>query len=266
MMRPEAADAALKSIQQRLKTAGLYLGPVDGLWGKGSDGAFDGLLALARPQASAPPSHHPATATDADFAQAAGFLGCTVSQVRAVWEVESGGGFFTDVRADILALDGPGGFLDGDLPKILFEAHVFDRLTGGKFRAAYPNLSSPSWNRKLYVGGQGEYARLYRAMTLDHDAALKSASWGGAQIMGFNYDKAGYMDVESFVEAMKRGEKEHLLAFAAFVKNSHLDDELRQVSGDPRTCAPFAAGYNGQGFAANRYDAKIADAFLKWSR
>ncbi|MFY8101047.1 MAG: hypothetical protein ACOVOA_13940, partial [Allorhizobium sp.] len=73
--------------------------------------------------------------TLADFRTAAATLGCTSAQIRAVWEVESGGGWFTDVRSDILALDGPGGFLDGPhLPKILFEAHVFDRQTAGRYR------------------------------------------------------------------------------------------------------------------------------------
>ena len=121
--------------------------------------------------------------TLADFRTAAATLGCTSVQIRAVWEVESGGGWFTDVRSDILALDGPGGFLDGPhLPKILFEAHVFDRRTAGRYRDSHPNLSSRVWNRKLYIGGQGEYVRLWKAMQLDRHAALMSASVGGAQI------------------------------------------------------------------------------------
>ena len=129
----------------------------------------------------------------ADFAKTATTLGCTTAQIRAVWEVESGGGWFKDVRADILALDGPGGFLDGPhLPKILFEAHIFDRYTEGRFRASHPNLSSARWDRKLYVGGQGEYIRLWKAMALDRRAALLSASVGGAQIRGFNHKAAGF--------------------------------------------------------------------------
>lgn len=141
--------------------------------------------------------------TLADFNAAATSLGCTSAQIRAVWEVESGGGWFKDVRADILALDGAGGFLDGPhLPKILFEAHVFDRYTEGRYRDSHPNLSSRAWNRKLYVGGQGEYVRLWKAMQLDRHAALLSASVGGAQIMGFNHKLAGFDTVEAFWDAM----------------------------------------------------------------
>ena len=174
----------------------------------------------------------PLDPTAADFAEAASRLGCSVAQIRAVWEVEAtGSGWFTDVRASILALDGPGGFLDGfNLPKILFEAHQFDRLTDGRFRTGHPNLSSAKWNRSLYVGGQGEYERLHRAMQLDREAALKATSWGGPQIMGFNHALAGYATVDALVEAMKTGGRAHLMAFVEFIRNSGLTDELRAIT------------------------------------
>jgi len=205
--------------------------------------------------------------TDQDFADAAVTLGCSVAQIRAVFEVEaSGSGWFTDVRADILALDGPGGFIDGNLCKILFEAHHFDRLTQGRFRAKYPNISSPKWNRALYVGGQAEWSRLHLAMTLDRSAALKAASWGGPQIMGFNHELAGFATVEKFVEAMQSGSRAHLMAFVNFVKNSGLGPALRQITTVHASAVPFARGYNGKGYAANEYHIKIARAFAKWSR
>ncbi len=204
--------------------------------------------------------------TEADFQQVAAALGCTVAQIRAVWEVESGGGWFKDVRADILALDGPGGFLDGPhLPKILFEAHIFDRYTEGKYRASHPNLSSARWNRKLYIGGQGEYIRLWKAMALDRKAALLSASVGGAQIMGFNHQAAGFPTVEAFWDAMKQSEAAHLKAFAAFITSKKLVNALRAISNVAAACMAFAKGYNGAGFAANNYHVKIAAAHAKYS-
>ena len=204
--------------------------------------------------------------TEADFQQVAATLGCTMAQIRAVWEVESGGGWFRDVRADILALDGPGGFLDGPhLPKILFEAHIFDRYTEGKYRASHPNLSSARWNRKLYVGGQGEYIRLWKAMALDSKAALLSASVGGAQIMGFNHQAAGFATVEAFWDAMKQSEAAHLKAFAEFITSKKLVNALRAISNVAASCMAFAKGYNGAGFAANNYHIKIAAAHAKYS-
>ncbi len=207
--------------------------------------------------------------TEADFARVAKRLRCSVAQIRAVWEVESGGGWFTDVRKDILELDGPGGFLGGPhLPKILFEAHKFHKYTRGRFTASHPKISSRRWNRKLYVGGVGEYTRLFQAMQLDHDAALMSASVGGAQIMGFNHKLAGFDTVAEFWDAMKSGEPAHLDAFASFVENSGLAGALRKVSRYHAACAPFARGYNGSGYASHRpgYHIRIARAFHKWSR
>lgn len=207
--------------------------------------------------------------TPADFTKAAQRLQCTVAQIRAVDEVESGGGWFTDMRADILAADGPGGFIDGpNLPKILFEAHWFDHYTGGKYRGTHPNISSASWNRRLYVGGQGEYARLANAMKLDRVAALKSASWGRYQIMGFNHSKAGFTTVDAFVEAMKLNEREHLEAFVNFVLNSPgLAGKLRKISNMHADCIPFALEYNGPGQAQSdpAYNIRIARAHKKWS-
>lgn len=202
----------------------------------------------------------------ADFTATASSLGCTAAQIRAVWEVESGGGWFKDVRADILALDGPGGFLDGPhLPKILFEAHIFDRYTDGQYRTSHPNLSSARWDRKLYVGGQGEYVRLWKAMALDRHAALLSASVGGAQIMGFNHAAAGFETVEAFWEAMKVSEVAHLKAFASFIAAKRLVTALKAISNTPADCIAFAKGYNGSGYAANNYHVKIAAAHAKYA-
>lgn len=204
--------------------------------------------------------------TAADFAAVAADLGCTVAQIRAVWDVESGGGWFSDVRADILALDGPGGFLDGPhLPKILFEAHIFDRFTRGRFRTSHPNLSTARWNRKLYVGGQAEYGRLWQAMALDRTAALLSASVGGGQIMGFNHAAAGFDTVEAFWEAMKRSESAHLAAFARFIASRKLVDALKAISNTASDCIGFAKGYNGTGYAANAYHVKIAAAHARYA-
>lgn len=229
------------------------------------DAAIDAGLGITAPTQKVVASRQIGLTQD-DFAEVARALGCTVAQIRAVWEVESGGGWFADVRGDILALDGPGGFIDGpNLPKILFEAHIFDRETGGRFRASHPNLSSSRWDRKLYVGGQAEWIRLHRAMQLDRRAALRSASVGGAQIMGFNHKLAGFDTVEAFWDAMKVSERAHLDAFAAFIRNSNLLAALRQISNYHAACVPFASGYNGTGFAANEYHIKIARAHAKFS-
>lgn len=184
-----------------------------------------------------------------DFAAAASRLGCTVAQIRAVDEVESNGS----------------GFLPDGRPRILFEAHKFDEFTGGRFRSSHPTLSSRAWNKKLYVGGAGEWNRLNQAISLDAVAALKSASAGRYQIMGFNFELADFESVEAFWVAMKRSERDHLDAFCAFIESKRLQDELRQISNVHAACIPFAKGYNGTGYARNAYHIKLARAHSKWS-
>jgi hypothetical protein len=186
---------------------------------------------------------NPAPLTDEDFERAATSLGCTVAAVRAVSLVESKGGYYVDGR-----------------PKILFERHIFSRRTSGLFDASNPGISG----RKPggYKGGLAEYDRLAEAIACNREMALKSASWGAFQIMGFNHELAGFDDVESFVQAMVHGgEAAHLDAFVVFVKKNGLDDELVR-----KNWARFAQGYNGPNYAINEYDKKLAEAFAFFNK
>lgn len=182
--------------------------------------------------------------TDADFERAAARLHCEVPAIRAVAKVESGG---------------RGGFLADGRPKILFESRWFHQLTGGRFDATHPGLSTPTWIRN-YLGGAGEYDRLQAAIALDRTAALKAASWGMFQILGINHAAAGFADVEAYVRAQLDSEGAHLDAFAAFVMSKRLDDALRD-----RRWTDFARQYNGPGFAENRYDSKMAEAYAQYA-
>ena len=164
-------------------------------------------------------------------------LGCAVAAVRAVIDVESRGGFLPDGR-----------------PKILFERHYFSRLTKGKHDSKHPDISHKKWGG--YKGGKAEYDRLGRAIALDRDAALRSASWGAFQIMGDNCKLAGFNNVEAFVTAMVAGEPEQLDAFVSFVQSTNLDDELRRLD-----WVGFARGYNGAAYKANKYDEKLDAAY-----
>ena len=180
--------------------------------------------------------------TDAGVIAAAASLGCEPAIVRAVAEVESRGS----------------GFLPDGRPVILFEGHVFSRRTGGEHDLQHPTVSYPKWTRAHYVGGEREYDRLAEAQALDPNVALESASWGAFQIMGFNARSCGFRGVFDFVAAMHESADRHLLAFVEFVKSQGLDDALRRMD-----WTAFARGYNGSGFAQNRYDVKLAAAYAK---
>lgn len=186
----------------------------------------------------------PPSLTEADYIAAAKRLGCSVPAIKAVAEVESSGS----------------GFLPTGEPKILFEAHIFDRLTDGKYRKTHPNISSAKWNKALYGPVSRQHARLQEAVALDREAALQSASWGKFQVMGSNWKLVGRKSLQDFITAQYRSEREHLNDFVGYVLARGLADELQRLD-----WAGFASGYNGPSYAANHYDTKMAAAYRKWS-
>ncbi len=150
------------------------------------------------------------------------------------------------------------GFLPGEprRPKILFEAHAFHRLTGGRFAGQAPNLSQATWDRKAYAASAaGEWKRLEAACALDRPAALQSASWGLFQLMGFNYAYCGCPDVEAFVAKQYAGADEQLASFARFIARPPYLPALRN-----KQWTKFAEAYNGPAHAKNKYAEKLADA------
>lgn len=174
-------------------------------------------------------------------------LGVAEACLRAVAAVESSGSGF--MRSP------------SQLPKILFEGHIFHRRTQGRFGASHPGLSYPRWDRTKYSGSvAGEWKRLDAACALDRAAALASASWGAFQIMGFNHALCGFDDVEAFVCAHKESADAQLAAFARFISRPRLLNALRG-----RNWQGFAAAYNGPDFAKNRYDTKLATAYARFS-
>ena len=178
--------------------------------------------------------------TEADYQQAATRLGISVKAVKAVAQVEASGS----------------GFLPSGKPKILFERHWFSNLTQGRFNSTHSDIS----NRKPggYVGGEGEWNRLNRAIALNRVAALHSASWGMFQILGANFRSAGFTSVDNFVNTMNLSEGEHLKAFVNFIIKTGAAQHLERL--DWRR---FALSYNGPSAIKNGYDRKMAAAFAR---
>lgn len=150
------------------------------------------------------------------------------------------------------------GFLPDRRPKILFERHIFRRETGGRFDASNPEISNRT------PGGYGalgayQYDRLQQALALDRKAALRSASWGIGQTMGFNAEIAGYSDVEALVNGMMVSETEQLRAMAQMITHNNLHKAL-----SAHNWAAFAGGYNGPDYAKNNYDTRLAEAYNKY--
>lgn len=156
------------------------------------------------------------------------------------------------------------GFLDSGKPQILFEGHVFYKylkanvksLDMNKLCAQYPNIVYPKWDRSKYFGGEKEWTRLEQARKINMKYANYAASWGMFQVMGFNYKTCGCKSIDEFVEKMCTSQEQQLLLTLNFLKNSNLIVPLQK-----RQWATFAKGYNGPGFAKNKYHIKLQAAY-----
>jgi hypothetical protein len=146
------------------------------------------------------------------------------------------------------------GFFADRRPQVLYERHVFHRLTHGKFRSTAPGISSPKAGG--YLGGTKEYDRLAEALALDREAALSSTSWGIGQVMGFHAEALGCDDVEQLVTEMMKSEDRQLGVMALFIAGENLHVPLGK-----HDWTRFARGYNGPQFAKNQYDEKLQHAF-----
>ena len=145
--------------------------------------------------------------------------------------------------------------------KALYEPHKAYKLSSGETRKKLvaAGLAYPKWGEKKYPADS--YPRILKAMEIDEDVALMATSWGLPQILGENYELAGYDSVQGMVLAFQEDEDNQLEAMISFVKETGLADELRR-----HEWAAFARGYNGPGYAKNRYDVKLRDAYAKWQR
>jgi hypothetical protein len=187
--------------------------------------------------------------SEADYQDLSSEFGLEVALIKTVMDVESSGsGFLLNEPAPAR-------------PKILFEAQWFYKLTPKPVSKTRPDLSSPTWNRALYKGGSAEWSRLLDAMDFDEVQAVKSASFGLGQVMGFNYPAAGCSSLQQFIQENFAGEYWQARHMLNFIKNNNLLDELQR-----KDWAGFACGYNGPGYKANQYDIKLAQAYQRHSK
>ena len=186
-----------------------------------------------------------------DVGDAARWLGVETAVLLSFMEVEAAGRGF-DGRAR---------------PKMLFEPHVFWRELGAgqkRDRAAREGLAYSNWGAAKYPADS--YPRLRSAMSIDQGAALRSASWGLGQIMGFNSAAAGHQSVESMIQSAIQGEREQLWSMVTLMRTWGM---VPMLTGRDFTKAsswePAALKWNGAGFATHNYHGRIADAYLKHS-
>ena len=158
------------------------------------------------------------------------------------------------------------GFI-GDVPKILYEPHIMHRLLTKKnyitirdnLMKAHPNLCYPRWGTYKYGAESIQHRRLEIASQFNRDTALESCSWGLGQVMGFHWKSLGYESLQAFINDMYESEAKQLEAMIRFIKVNGLLLALKN-----KDWVKFARGYNGSGYAKNKYHIKLANAYAKY--
>lgn len=176
-------------------------------------------------------------------------IGVEEAALRAVLSVETNGK----------------GFDKSNRPKALFERHVFYRLLKNKpdtlNLALNAGLAYKDWGTKPYpLTSDGVYAEIEAAYEMAPSEALQSTSWGLGQIMGENYKVIGYDAPETMVQDAMDSEINQLRQMAKFIKANGLVAPLVE-----KNWAAFAKRYNGPGYAQNKYDVKLAEAYQRWA-
>lgn len=156
---------------------------------------------------------------------------------------------FMEVEAAGNPFDGKG------RPAMLFEPHLFYRYTSGEKRrlAVEQGLAYAKWQPGQYP--KDSYPRLMRAIEIDARAAIMACSWGGSQVLGSNYQMAGYASPEAMVLAFMDDAQEHIEAMVKFILASGIDDDIREGRWES-----VARVYNGPGYAKHGYHTKLAAA------
>lgn len=189
--------------------------------------------------------------TEVQIKMAALSSGIPYAALRAVIDVEVGN---------------RSGFNADGTPTILFEPHVLWRELGNvsyitkrkQLADLFPDICSEKWDKSLY-NVRPQHQKLYVASVLHWEAAHKSASFGIGQVMGFNAASLGYASLKEFVDDMHESEAKQLDAMIRFITVNNLKGVLLR-----KDWAAFAKGYNGSGYRANKYDDKLAAAYLKY--
>ena len=150
-----------------------------------------------------------------------------------------------------------------DIPKILFERHVFWKQLqlvdidprevlriNPSAAAVLAQTPFPRYGRYIT-----QYERRAKAMEIHREAAFAACSVSTFQIMGYHFAKCGYESAEAFSEAMTDPDN-HLPALVAFIKSEKLQGFLQRNDFEG-----FAERYNGAHYYKSGYHIKLAKLY-----
>jgi N-acetylmuramidase-like protein/putative peptidoglycan binding protein len=171
----------------------------------------------------------------------------------ALVEVETGGKCFEE---------------DGRTPAFLYERHVAWREAkqrGCLTAFIRAGLATPKWDRATQYKDQRSSAQrlelMRRAKAIDAETALRAASHGLGQIMGNLAERLGFADAADMVAHMTGSLDGQIDCLLRELAATHLVAPL-----NAHEWAHVARIYNGAGYAQNRYDVRLADAYKRWCR
>jgi hypothetical protein len=206
--------------------------------------------------------------------KAAAALGVEAKLVKAVAKTESASAAFMPTPSRT-----PRGLDVSGKPIIQFEGHVFWKYltklkvpylapaallaspktkeivdaTGQPIAKVLPSILYKSMEKKYTCKPIMEWDQLTAARAIHEETANMATSWGAFQIMGFNHEYAGYGSATDMAAAAD-GLDAQLGMFIDFIKNNPAI--LRCLKA--KDFAGFARLYNGPGYKAYDYDAKLA--------
>ncbi len=261
LLRNGSRGLAVRNLQTALRLDG-YAIQIDGDFGDNTEAvvrAYQRCIGLVDDGIAGPKTLAALRGNDTsrylkrqDLQQAAERLGVPLASVMTVNQVESRGE----------------GFAANGRPVILFERHVMHaRLQANGLSEAEADALAAKHpalvNRKPggYLGGTAEHQRLAKAKQIHAAAALESASWGLFQIMGYHWQRLGYLDAQHFADTMALSEAAQLDAFVSFIE---ADPALHKAL-KARSWKQFARIYNGPAYAKNLYDVKLARAYAQFA-
>jgi len=114
---------------------------------------------------------------------------------------------------------------------------------------------------------QAEYDEQIAKGVPEEKARMLATSYGAFQIMGYNYESAGYQSVEEFVTAMENATYEtQLESIEGYIRTRGNGKLLKAMQATPPNFAVIAELYNGPNYAENNYDKDIKQFYQGYKR
>lgn len=158
--------------------------------------------------------------------------------LKAIIEVESGHQGFSPITGKLI---------------IQFEPAWFKRFK----KDWQADTKNTTWQANKVADQTREWEAFNSAFASSPNAAMKSASIGLMQVMGFHYASIGFKTVGQMWDFAKQSEMNQVELALRFIKKSPPLDRALKAKDWPKV----AYYYNGEGYISFNYDTRLACAY-----